>query len=260
MRPDGNLLISAKLNQYENELKNEITLNSSDFVAREMSKYILSGLEKVTIISEKEINKNIRNEISWFVDGLPNTEIIEEEQQRIIIQNFGYKKIPTKKIIHRLLNLICDMFDSLLERANIDLKQYFKKLQRFYFILVTHIRTYLRTGIYITDEDNHDFTPLEAMDLRMFCEKIEDIGTILKNLRINEKTETFFKKIYTYFNDVMDAYLKKDIASAHKQWLNKTVLLKDAKSLISELNYEEKDRIKDMIRIIEDCKDMAGLI
>ena len=146
VRPDGTLLISAKLIQEENELKNEITLKSSDFVAREMSKYILSGLEKVIILSEKEINKNVRYEISWFVDGLPNTEIIEEERQRIVVQNFGYKNIPTKKIIQRLLNLICDMFDSLLERANIDLKQYFKKLQRFYFILVTHIRTYLRTG------------------------------------------------------------------------------------------------------------------
>ncbi|MFX1385443.1 MAG: hypothetical protein ACFFBP_23745, partial [Promethearchaeota archaeon] len=227
--------------------------------AREMSKFILSGIETVIIRSDKEFDKKIRNEISWFVDGLPNTEIIEEERQRIVIQNFGYKKIPTKKIIQRLLFLICDMFDNLLERANIDLKQDFKKLQRFYFILVTHIRTYLRTGIYISD-DNQKFTPLEAMDLRMFCEKIEDIGTILKNLRINENVEAFFKKIYDYYKDVMNAYLKKDIAIAHEAWLKKNEIIKQAKLLIENLDYDERDKIKDMITIAEDCKDMAGLI
>ncbi|MFX1275026.1 MAG: hypothetical protein ACFFAT_08280 [Promethearchaeota archaeon] len=259
IRPDGTLLISPKLKQEENELKNEIILNSSKYVAREMSKFILSGIETVIIRSDKEFDKKIRNEISWFVDGLPNTEIIEEERQRIVIQNFGYKKIPTKKIIQRLLFLICDMFDNLLERANIDLKQDFKKLQRFYFILVTHIRTYLRTGIYISD-DNQKFTPLEAMDLRMFCEKIEDIGTILKNLRINENVEAFFKKIYDYYKDVMNAYLKKDIAIAHEAWLKKNEIIKQAKLLIENLDYDERDKIKDMITIAEDCKDMAGLI
>ncbi|MFX1384692.1 MAG: hypothetical protein ACFFBP_19875, partial [Promethearchaeota archaeon] len=57
IRPDGTLLISPKLKQEENELKNEIILNSSKYVAREMSKFILSGIETVIIRSDKEFDK-----------------------------------------------------------------------------------------------------------------------------------------------------------------------------------------------------------
>ena len=242
IRADGSLLIFPKLHDEENRLKKEIVLESSTYVAREMSRNFLSGIETVVIFSDKEIEKNVRSEINWFVDGLPNTEIIEEKKQRIVVQNFGYKKIPTKKIIQRLLYLICDMFENLMESAMTDVKQNFKKLKRFYFILVTHIRTYLRTGIYISEENEHDFTPLEAMDLRMFCEKVEDIGTILKNLRLNENITDFFQEIYQYFREVMDAYMKKDLALAHEAWLKKNEVIKKARSLMNKSNYDDKER------------------
>ncbi|MHA1256815.1 MAG: hypothetical protein ACTSPS_14580, partial [Promethearchaeota archaeon] len=214
VRSDGSLIISPKLKQNGEEFKDELVIHSSPHVGREIVKNCLSGQTNLVIISEKEIEKSLKNEIRWLVTGLPNTEIIEEERQRIVIQNFGYKKVPTKKLIQRLLYLIADMFDDLKENTIEELKYNFTQLRKFYFILVTHIRTYLRTGIYVTEDT--DFTPLEAMDYRMFCEKIEDTGTILRDLRISEKVKDYFNEIHQYFNEVMEAYLKKDLALAHK--------------------------------------------
>lgn len=258
IRSDGTLLISPKLKQNEEELKDELVLHSSPYVAREIVKNCLSGQTNLVIMSDKEIDKELKNEIRWFVNGLPNTEIIEEQRQRIVIQNFGYKKFPTKKLIQRLLYLIADMFDNLKQGSIEELRYCFNQLRKFYFILVTHIRTYLRTGLYVTED--MDFTPLEAMDYRMFCEKIEEIGIVLRDLRLNENVQEFFDKINQYFNEVMNAYLKKNLELAHNAWLKKDKLVAKGKSLMNKLDYDDRDKIKDMIRIAQNCKDMSALI
>jgi phosphate uptake regulator len=258
VRSDGSLSISPKHEQEESDIKEELTLHSSPYIAREVVKHCLSGQTNIVVISDKEIDKDLRSEIRWLVNGLPNTEIIDDQKQRIVIQNFGYKKIPTKKLIQRLLYLIADMFENILEDRVDDLKYNFSQLKKFYFILVTHIRTYLRTGIYVSEDT--DFTPLGAMDYRMFCEKVEDIGKILRNMRINENVKEYFLDIIKYFNEVMDAYLKNDLVLAHKAWLKKAKLVESANSLLSKLDYEDKDKVKDMIRIAEKCKDMAAFI
>ncbi|MFX1420532.1 MAG: hypothetical protein ACFE9N_16670 [Promethearchaeota archaeon] len=255
---DGSLRISPKTEQEDVNLTEEIILHSSPFIAREIVKHCLSGQTNIVVISDKEIDKDLRSEIRWLVNGLPNTEIIEDQRQRLVIQNFGYKKIPTKKLIQRLLYLIADMLENLIADRVDDLKYNFDQLRKFYFILVTHIRTYLRTGIYVSEDT--DFTPLEAMDYRMFCEKIEEIGKILRDLRLSENVKEFFLEINQYFNDIMNAYLKKDFVLAHKAWLRKDSLVEKANSLMSKLDYEDKDKVKNMIRIAENCKDMAAFI
>ncbi len=258
IRTDGSLTISPKHEQEDSNLREELTLHFSPYIAREIVKHCLSGQTNIVVISDKEIDKDLRSEIRWLVNGLPNTEIIDDQKQRLVIQNFGYKKIPTKKLIQRLLYLVADMLEDILEDRVDDLKYNFSQLKKFYFILVTHIRTYLRTGIYVSEDT--DFTPLEAMDYRMFCEKIEDIGKILRDMRINEKVRDFFLEINQYFNDVMNAYLKKDYVLAHKAWLLKNELVDKGNSLVSELDYEDRDKIKDLMRIADKCKDMAAFI
>ncbi len=258
VRSDGSLTISPKHEQEDLNLKDELILHSSPFIAREIVKHCLSGQTNIVVISDKEIDKDLRSEIRWLVNGLPNTEIIEEQRQRLVIQNFGYKKIPTKKLIQRLLYLVANMFENLIEDRSDDLKYNLDQLRKFYFILVTHIRTYLRTGIYVSEDT--DFTPLEAMDYRMFCEKIQEIGKILKDLQVNEKVKELFLEINQYFNDVMNAYLKKDFVLAHKAWFRKDKLVEIANFLLSKLDYEDKDKVKDIIRIAEKCKDMAAFI
>jgi len=260
VRDDGMLLISPKLLQYEEDIKDELVLDLNPHIGREIVKHCLTGIESLVIISDKEIGKEVREEIKWFVKGLPNTEIIEDDRQRIVITNFGFRKIPTFKLIQRQLYIIVNMFENIKEGQPEKLKEDFKELKRFYFILVTHIRTYLRTGIYVT-EDN-DFTPLEAMDYRIFCEKIEEIGKILRDFRLNNNQEVkkFFLDIESYYDKTLNAYLKKDLILLRDVWYQKDELITQAELLMDDLNHEDKEKIKDLLRIADHCKDMGALI
>ncbi len=259
VRSDGSIHISPKIKHTDESRKQDnVVLESNSFVVWALLKASFDGQTKIAILSDKEISKSLRNDIRYYVDGLPSTEITEENKQRIVIQNFGYKKIPTKKLIQRLLYLVANMFEDLIDDSLEDLNYNFEQLKKFYFILVIHIRTYLRTGIFISDDS--DFTPLEAMDYRMFCEKIEEIGKILKDLQLNEEVVDFYNKIQQYFNEVMEAFLKKDDKLAYYTWLKKDILLEEAKISMIDLTYENKDKIKDMLNIAHSIKDMAALI
>ena len=120
-----------------------------------------------------------------------------------------------------------------------------------------HIRAYLRTGIYVTEDS--DFTPLESMDYRIFCGKVEEIGKILKRLRLTPIVMPFFNEIHHYFKELMDAYLKRDSKVSYYLWLKKYQILDKANYLLDILEYKDHDKIRDMIGIAERCKDMAGL-
>ena len=257
MNSDGSLSITPKLT-HPKEVIDELILESNPYVVKEVVKNVLSGQTHIVVVSDKEINKSLRNQIRYWVNGLPNTEITEETNQRIVIENFGYKKIPTGKLIQRLLYLIADMFDDVKNETYDDLDYAFDQLRKFYFILVMHIRAYLRTGVYVT-EDN-DFTPLEAMDYRIFCGKIQEIGKILKRLRLSPPVKPFFDEIHQYFNEVMDAYLKLDSKLSYYVWLKKYNLIEKANDIISSLDFREHDKIRSLMGIAERCKDMAGLI
>lgn len=253
---DGSLKLSPKL-QHE-AIEDKVVLNSKRYVARDVVKHCLAGTESVFIVSDAPISDEIKKDVKWFVEKLPNTEIIDEDKKKIEIHNFGYKSVPTKKAVQRLLYLACDMFENLRLDAIKDLELNYENLRRFYFILVIHIRTYLRTGSYVSEDK--DFTPLEAMDYRLFCEKIERIGLILKELRLNENIKDFFVKIEKLYDETMKAFLAKNQITACEIWFKRNELIGEANELIKNLEYDDKDRIKEMLRIVEYCKDMADLI
>lgn len=258
IRNDGTILIKPKIEQSEEFKQDEIILEANEYVIWDLLKKSLAGERNITIISEREINKGLRKLIRRYVNRLPNTEIIEETNQKITVQNFGYKEIPTKKLIQRLLYLVANMFEDLENESFEDLNGNFEQLRKFYFILVIHIRTYLRTGIYISSTS--EFTPLEAMDYRMFCEKIMEIGEILKDIRLNEEVLDFYHEIQQYFNEVMDAFLQKNDKLAFIVWVKKDLLFNQAIELMNNLDYEDTEKIKKMMRIAQDIKDMAALI
>lgn len=258
IRNDGTLMIKPKMEQPGKLIQDEVILEADEYVIWDLLKKSLAGERHITIISEREINKGLRKLIRRYVNRLPNTEIIEETDQKIVVQNFGYQEIPTKKLIQRLLYLVANMFEDLKNKSFEDLNENFEQLGKFYFILVIHIRTYLRTGIYISSSS--EFTPLEAMDFRMFCEKIEEIGEILKELRLNEEVLDFYNEVQQYFNEVMDAFLKKNDKLAYAIWIKKNILFNKANEILKDLDYENKEIIKKIMRIAQNVKDMAALI
>ena len=254
---DRSLKITPGSTELE-DIKKELILESNPYVVKELVNNILSGETYIVIRSDKIINKSLRKQIGYWVNGLPNTEITEESDQRIVVQNFGFKTIPTEKLIKRLLFLIADMFDDINQGSYENINSKFDELRKFYFILVMHIRTYLRTGVNITEDST--FSPLKAMDYRIFCGKVEEIGKILKRLRLSTSVTPFFEEIHQYYNEVMDAYLHNDSKLSYYVWLKKYKLIEKASDLITTLDINEHDKIKSMIGIAERCKDMAGLI
>ena len=256
---DGSITLLPKLNQPPLENENEIVLSSSRYVARDIVKHCLSGIDRIIIASNEDFDEEIWNDLPWFVTHLPNAEIIEKSNRRVVIHNFGYKTIPTKKVIQRLLYLTCEMFENLRTNSKEELLENFESIRRFYFILITHIRTYLRTGVYISEDKT--FTPLQAMDYRMFCEKIERIALILRNFDYKkDELNGFFQKVEFYFTDVMDAFLRKNHEKACKAWFNRDQLVQEADKIKKNLECDAKDKLRDLLRIVEYCKDMADLI
>ncbi|KKK41300.1 MAG: hypothetical protein Lokiarch_44190 [Candidatus Lokiarchaeum sp. GC14_75] len=268
VRDDGTLTIMPKLEQQNEIIKDEIVLEADEYVIWELLKKALSGLTNIIISGKKdsggedkkkkEINKALRKNIRRYVNRLPNTEVIEETKYQMIIQNFGYKKVPTKKLIQRLLYLVANMFEDLRNGSLDDLHDNFEQLKKFYFILVIHIRTYLRTGIYISTTS--DFTPLEAMDYRMLCEKNQEIGEILEHFQLTDGILDFYEETEQYFNGIMDAFLKKDDKLAFLSWLKKDGLFRIANEKIENLEHDDRDSIHILLRIVQNCKDMAALI
>jgi len=258
VRNDGTLLIMPKMEQAGGLIKDEIVLEANQYVIWELLKKSLAGERNITIISERQINKGLRKYIRKYVNRIPNTEIIEETNQKIVIQNFGYKEIPTKKLIQRLLYIVANMFEDLKNESIDDLNDDFEDLRKFYFILVIHIRTYLRTGVYISSTS--DFTPLEAMDYRMFSEKAVELGETLKDLCLNEKVIDFYNEVKQYFDQMMDAFLHKNDKLAFIVWITKDKLFSRANELMKSLNYSDKEKIKIIMRIAQNIKDMAALI
>jgi phosphate uptake regulator len=258
LRDDGTLTIIPKIEQPTEALREEVVLEADQYVIWELLKKSLAGVTNIVITTDKEINKGLRKNIRRYVNRLPNTEIIEETNHRIAIQNFGYKEIPTKKLIQRLLYLIANMFEDLRNGSLDDLYENFEQLRKFYFILVIHIRTYLRTGIYISSKS--DFTPLEAMDYRMFCEKIEEIGEILGKISLSENILDFYLEIEKYFKQVMNAFLQKNDKLAYYSWIGKDQIFDKANELIKDLNNTDQENVKSLMRIAQNCKDMAALI
>jgi len=132
---DRSLKLTPGSTQSE-DIKKELILESNPYVVKELVKSILSGETYIVIRSDKVINKSLRNQIGYWVNGLPNTEITEESNQRIVVQNFGFKTIPTEKLIKRLLYIIADMFDDLNQESYKNVNNKFDELRKFYFILV----------------------------------------------------------------------------------------------------------------------------
>jgi len=258
VRDDGTLTIIPKIEQPHEALKEEVVLEADQYVIWDLLKKSLAGLTNIVITYDKEINKPLRKDIKKFVNRLPNTEIIEETKHKMTIQNFGYKEIPTKKLIKRLLDLVANMFEDLRNDSLDEVHYNFEDLRKFYFILVIHIRTYLRTGIYISS--NSDFTPLEAMDYRMFCEKIEEIGEILGKIGLSEKILGFYVEVEQYFNQVMNAFLQKNDKLAYYTWIGKDQIFDKANKLLLSLNPIDQENVKNLMRIAQNCKDMAALI
>lgn len=235
-----------------------ITIEAYREVAREVVEKVLSGIEKITIISDKKFSEDIRKEIRFFIDGLPQAEIIEESPQRIVVYNIGFKNIPNRKILHRLLSITSDLFENVKKNDKPELEQNFKDLKKFYIILIGNIRTFHNTGF--LEYSDEELTQKKASDYRIFSYQLKIIGYILRDFEIDDSLLEFFTKIETYFNAIFDAFLKKNERLAYELWFQNQPLEREGRRLMESVSSELKYNIKLLLMIVKICRSMTALL
>jgi len=82
----------------------------------------------------------------------------------------------------------------------------------------------------------------------------------IKDLYLNENILDFYNEIQQYFNDVTEAFLKKNDKLAFYVWISKEKYFKKANELMQGLNHKDQEQIKHIMRIAQNIKDMAALI
>ncbi|MFX1238778.1 MAG: hypothetical protein ACFE8P_13810, partial [Promethearchaeota archaeon] len=102
-----------------------------------------------------------------------------------------------------------------------------------------------------------DITPLEILDYRTICYSIEKIGVILLHFQLSEGVEGFFRKVESYFGEIIDAFLNNDSEKSFSLWFERDKLIKEAEQLMKNLEYDDVDRLKDLVMIAHNCRDIT---
>ena len=240
------------------QFSEEIIIEAYREVAREVVEKVLSGSEKITVISDKKISEEIRKEIQIFIDGLPQAEILEDDPQRIVVYNIGFKNIPNRKILHRLLSIVSDIFENVKEHDKSNLEHNFKDLKKFYVILNGNIRTFHNLGF--LEYSDEELTQKKASDYRIFSYQLKIIGYILRDFKVDDSLLEFFNRIETYFNAIFDAFLKKNERLAHELWFQNQSLEREGRKLIETISGEQIYKIKLLLMIVKICRSMTALL
>jgi len=258
VNPDWSLMISPDFYKNKKDIPRELKIHVYREVGREIVENILSGIERITVISDKKIDKTIRDEIRYFLEGIPQAEIIEEEPQRIVVYNLSFKKIPSRQIIRRLLSIASELFQNVRQEKEQEILRNITELKKFYMILVGHIRTYHLTGILDTDEE--DLTQKRASDYRIFSYQIKQIGKFLEEIKLSPKMLEYYIKVEHYFNEIYDAFLKNNVEESYKLWFKNKALEKEGKGLEKDMTGVSRCSIRDLLKIINICRSMTSFI
>jgi hypothetical protein len=240
------------------EIPEEITIEVYREVAREVVEKILSGAAEIHILSDKEIPSKIRAEIQIFVDRLPQAKIIEETKQRITIQNFGFENVPGRKMLHRLISLVSELFKNVRMGNDTEINRNFRDLKEFYIILNGYIRKFHSTGFLGIDDDM--FTQKKASDYRIFSYQLKIVAYILKDFEYDEKIQDFYMKVEGYFSNIFDAFRKKDEKLAHQLWFEHRPLENEGENIILNSPRDLKYKIKFLLMILKIFRSMTALI
>lgn len=237
-QPDGNLLITPKINSEE-------VLKTKDIVADDYNDYnylfriligaYIMGYSRITIKSSKKFEPYIRDCIINFTQIAIGPEIIEESYNFIIMKDLlNPKEIPFEKTIKRMYILIegmhSDAMNSLKKQDKERAEEVIKRdndVDRLHWLIARQSNIVLRDIILsqkmgITLEDANHFQSMSR-----FLERIGDHAVkIAKNvLKIVDKEidGSIIKKIskaseisLDLLSKSLDAWLQKDIGIANE--------------------------------------------
>ncbi|MFX1293273.1 MAG: PhoU domain-containing protein [Promethearchaeota archaeon] len=271
---DGSLKIAPEIEIQPKESENHVILPSERYVARQVIRKCLTGSRTIIVQSKEPIEEDIRKDIYRFIKKLPSAEVIDENETKIIVQNFRYNSIPTKQAIKRMHQLTCKIFDNLLEGNIININDYIEEIDRFFIIVIIHIRHFLTHEIYSGSTNNQEFMPIEALDYRMLAENIQRISKLINvtlDLHkyygielsvLDPRVKAFGKKVRDLFDGAMKCFFKGDSDRACEIWEMNYKLVEEAEEIHLKELETELDRliVVNFLRIADYSKRISDLV
>ena len=199
---------------------------------------------------------------------LPSAEIIDETDTSIKIQNFRYTSIPTVQAIKRMFQLCHQMFNNILENNYTNIEDYVKEIDRFFIVVIIHIRRFLSHDIFSISPNGQEFTPIEALDFRMLVENIQRISKLIHVILDLQKDAPFDPVISSYggkvnamFQGAMKSFFESDSDLACQIWEQHYALRDEECAILSHVQ-SNKDRsvMYNLMRIKDYSKRIADLV
>lgn len=228
-------------------------------VGKEILEKCLSGVKRITIISERLIDKEHLSHIRYFINKLPTTMIISEKPQEIVIHNLGVRDFPSEEILRAFFSKALDLFKNI-RKNDLKEKEYnLNEIKNLYMLLTQYTRTYLTTG-YHHQKDFKDFNAKKASDYREISNCLRDISYILYDLDFFHEGLDFFMKIEEFFKETYDSFLFKGADKKKAYSLFFKNLWDEGTILKNGVEGDLKFMIKDLLRIFYKCSDILSII
>jgi phosphate uptake regulator len=265
---DGGLKVAPEVQDTPTEIEENVFLPPEKYVARQIVRKCLTGAETITVVSQEPIPEEIRNDIYRFMKRLPSAEIIDETETSIKIQNFRYSSIPTVQAIKRMYQLCNQMFTNLIKNNYTNIEDYVEEIDRFFIVVIIHIRRFLSHDIFSISPNGQEFTPIEALDFRMLVENIQRISKLIHVILDLQKDAPFDPVISSYggkvnvmFEGAMKSFFESDSDLACQIW-EQHYALRDEECAILANVQSNRDRsvIYNLMRIKDYSKRIADLV
>lgn len=228
-------------------------LDFHNLVYRDLIREYLEGTEQVVVRNEQGFTKAQRDLLGQAVDGMLNSEIVEESHKRIVVQNFFTADVPALQLIRRMYYLTQTMLKDLVEEPiSKDLvhgiEERDRNVGRLYFAVIRHLRGLLKGTV-----RDPTLTPVQVLDLRLFIERLEQVGDEVKAIAREMHNGRRYRKEELRF--LLDRYAQ--AFEAHEQ--------DDAKKARSFWTTERQDRARlgehrHLQKLYDEIKDIADLV
>lgn len=156
------------------------TLRYDRYFFRNMMREYLYGSDVIAVIKKTPFTHAERREVAEVVANLLNLEIIEEDSQKIVIQHLK-SDIPLKNLVTRMYHLTKTMMDDLC-KAKRDVELLKNIIERDVLVGKCYLAVIMQIRAALTTQWNRDWNLVQLLDMRLFVERIEKIGDLLKQI------------------------------------------------------------------------------
>ncbi len=193
---EGKLLIQPEF--VAREVIKESSIPADEHFERRFFREYFAGNTRITIVLAKGVEKR---RVYLFLEKFMNVQIIEDKGNKVVVACFKVEDLSIEECLRRMYFLSLGMWDDKTRGKNADVSQARLAMNRFYFMLVLQVRRYIGEGKFV---EENKIPLLRAMDMRMIAEKIERIGAILRDVKINLNGQ---ESVRDYYKACFDAFI-----------------------------------------------------